>query len=119
LGELHREEGWAEKLGELFTPADADRMYAACKNVLQRVECVVKRHNSTGEAIGELTAAFGPNGLMGRDVLGPAARIAEKVEIEAEGDVKELDPEKAVHHRDRLEAQRPELGELTERTEAA
>jgi hypothetical protein len=119
LGELHREEGWAEKLGELFTPADADRMYAACKNVLQRVECVVKRHNSTGEAIGELTAAFGPNGLMGRDVLGPAARIAEKVEIEVEGDVKDLDPEKAVHNRDRLEAQRPELGELTERTEAA
>ncbi|MGN6558531.1 MAG: DNA recombination protein RmuC, partial [Solirubrobacterales bacterium] len=95
LGELHREEGWAEKLGELFSPADADRMYAACKDVLERVESVVKRHNSTGDAIGDLTAAFGPNGLMGRDILGPAARVAEKVEVEVEGEVKGLDPERA------------------------
>jgi hypothetical protein len=119
LGELHREEGWGEKLGELFSPADADRMYAACKDLLERVECVVKRHNSTSDAISELTAAFGSNGLIGRDVLGPAARIAEKVEIRVEGAVKDLDPEKAAKHRDRLEAQRRELPELTERTEAA
>jgi len=119
LGELHREEGWGEKVGELFSPADADRMYAACKDVLERVECVVKRQNSTSEAIGALTAAFGPNGLMGRDVLGPATRIAQKLEIEVEGDVKDLDREKAVKHRDRLESRRRELGELTRRGEAA
>jgi hypothetical protein len=119
LGELHREEGWAEKLGDLFSPADADRMYAACRNLLERVECVIRRHNSTSDAIAELTAAFGPNGLMARDVLGPAARVAEKIDIEVEGDVKDLDPDKAVRHRDRLEAQRPDLGELPERSEAA
>jgi hypothetical protein len=119
LGELHREEGWGEKVRELFSPADADRMYAACKDVLNRVECVVKRHNSTGDAIGDLAAAFGPNGLVGRDVLSPAARIAEKVDVDVEGEVKELDPEKAARHRDRLETQRQELQEATERPEAA
>jgi hypothetical protein len=119
LGELHREEGWAEKIGELFGPADADRMYEACKDVLERVECVVKRHNSTGEAIGDLTAAFGPNGLIGRDILAPAARVAEKVEVDVEGEIKGLDPEKAQRHRERLETHRQELGEATERREAA
>lgn len=119
LGELHREEGWGEKLGELFSPGDADRMYAACKDLLERVECVVKRHNSTGEAIGDLTGAFGPNGLMGRDVLGPAARVAEKVEVDIEGEVKDLDPERVPRHRDRLETQRQDLEEATRRPEAA
>jgi len=119
LGELHREEGWAEKLGELFSPADADRMYEACTDVLERVECVVKRHNSTGDAIGDLTAAFGPNGLMGRDVLGPAARVAEKVEVDVEGQVKDLDPDRAPRHRERLEAHRQGLDEATRRPEAA
>lgn len=119
LGELHRQEGWADKLGELFSPADADRMYEACKDLLERVECVVKRHNSTGDAIGDLTAAFGPNGLMGRDVLGPAARVAEKVEVDVEGRVKDFDADKAPRHRERLEAQRQELEETTRRPEAA
>lgn len=119
LGALHREEGWAEKLGELFSPADADRMYAACKDVLERVECVVKRHNSTGDAIGDLTAAFGPNGLMGRDVLGPAARVAEKVEVDVEGQLKDVNPERAPRHRERLEAQRLELEEATRHPAAA
>jgi hypothetical protein len=119
LGEIHREEGWAEKIGELFSPADADRMYEACKDVLERVECIVKRHNSTGEAIGDLTAAFGPNGLIGRDILGPAAQVAEKVEIDVEGEIKALDPEKATRHRERLEVQREELREAAQRFEAA
>jgi RmuC family len=119
LGGLHREEGWAEKIGELFSPADADRMYEACKDVLGRVECIVKRHNSTGEAIGDLTAAFGPNGLIGRDILRPAAQVAEKVEIEVEGEIRGLDPEKAARHRERLEVQRKELREATQRFEAA
>jgi uncharacterized protein YhaN len=119
LGELHREEGWAEKLGELFSPADADRMYEACRDVLERVECVVKRHNSTGDAIGDLTAAFGPNGLVGRDILKPAARVAEKVEVDVQGKIKELDPAKPERHRGRLEAQRRDIRDAGEQAEAA
>ena len=119
LGELHREEGWGEKIRELFSPADADRMYAACVDVLERVECVVKRHSSTGEAIGELTAAFGPNGLIGRDVLGPASRISEKVELEPGKQVAVIDADKAARYRERLEAKREERGEATGQSEAA
>lgn len=119
LGELHREEGWGEKVRELFSPADADRMYAACVDVLKRVECVINRHKSTGDAIDDLSAAFGPNGVMGRDILGPAARIAEKVELDVTAEVRELDPNKTERHRDRLEVQGRELRQVPKRPEAA
>jgi hypothetical protein len=119
LGELHREAGWAEKLGDLFSPSDADRMYAACKDLLERVDCWIKRQNSANEAAGDVVAAFGPNGLMGRDVLGPAARVAEKVDIDTDAEVKDLDPEKGARHRERLETQRQGLREARDRPAAA
>lgn len=119
LGELHREEGWGEKIRDLFNPDDADRMYAACCDLLERLECVVKRHNSAGDAIAELTSAFGPNGLIGRDVLAPASRAAEKVDLELQKEAKEVDSAKVVRHRERLEARRTELTEAKKHPEAA
>jgi DNA recombination protein RmuC len=106
LAEVHREEGWGEKIGELFTPQHADRMFAACIDLLERMGVVVKRHNSLGESISNLAGAFGSNGLLCRDVLEPAARAAEKVPPELEGEIRELDPSKAQKNAARLEDKR-------------
>lgn len=107
LAEVHREEGWGERIGELFTPQHADRMFAACIDLLDRMETVGKRYNSLGESLSSVVAAFGPNGLIGRDVLDPAARAAEKVPKELEAEVRELDPAKARKHAERLAEKRP------------
>jgi DNA anti-recombination protein RmuC len=106
LAEVHREEGWGERIGELFTPQHADRMFAACCDLLDRMGTVAKRYNSLGESLAHLVGAFGPNGLVGRDVLEPAARAAEKVPPEFEAEVRELDPGKAAKHASRLEEKR-------------
>jgi DNA recombination protein RmuC len=108
LAEVHREEGWGEKIGELFTPQHADRMFDACIDLLGRLETVVKRHKSLGDSLTEAIAAFGPNGLIGRDVLDPAARAAEKVPPELKAEVHELEPAKAEKHAARLAEKRPE-----------
>lgn len=108
LAEVHREEGWGEKIGELFTPQHADRMFAACLDLLDRMGTVAKRYNSLGESLSSVVAAFGPNGLVGRDVLDPAARAAEKVPPEVEAEIHDLDPEKATKHARRIEEKRPE-----------
>lgn len=108
LAEVHREEGWGEKIGELFTPQHADRMFDACIDLLNRVATVAKRYNSLGESLDSVMAAFGPNGLIGRDVLEPAARAADKVPPELEAEVRELDPAKALKHASRLEEKRPD-----------
>jgi DNA recombination protein RmuC len=105
LAEVHREEGWGERIGELFTPQHADRMFAACIDLMERMETVAKRYNSLGESLASVVAAFGPNGLVGRDVLDPAARAAEKVPPEFEAEVRELEP-KAEKHAARLEEKR-------------
>lgn len=110
LAEVHREEGWGEKIGELFTPQHADRMFAACIDLLGRLETVVKRHKSLGDSLTEAVGAFGPNGLIGRDVLDPAARAAGRVPPELEAEIRELDPGKAEKHAARLEQKRG-LGE--------
>lgn len=102
LAEVHREEGWGERIGELFTPQHADRMFAACIDLLDRMGTVTKRYNSLGESLSQVIAAFGPNGLVGRDVLDPASKAAEKVPPELEADVHELDPGKAEKHAARL-----------------
>ncbi len=109
LAEVHREEGWGERIGELFTPQHADRMFAACIDLLGRVETVVKRHKSLGDSLKEMVGAFGPNGLIGRDVLDPAARAAEKVPPEIEAEIHDLDAEKTSKHPDRLEEKRPDV----------
>jgi DNA anti-recombination protein RmuC len=106
LAEVHREEGWGEKIGELFTPQHADRMFAACIDLLGRVDTVVKRHKSLGDSLNDVLSAFGPNGLIGRDVLDPAARAAEKVPPELKAEVHELEPGKAEKHAARLEEKR-------------
>lgn len=98
--ELHREEGWGEKIRGLFAPEDADRMYNACRDLLERLETAIKRHNSTGDALAEIVAAFSPNGLMGREVLAPASRAAEKIAIETEVERKDVDGEKPTATRD-------------------
>jgi hypothetical protein len=108
LAEVHREEGWGERIGELFTPQHADRMFAACVDLLGRVETVVKQHKRLGESLSDVIGAFGPNGLVGRDVLDPAARAAERVPPEVEAEIHDLDPEKARKHADRLEEKRPD-----------
>jgi DNA recombination protein RmuC len=108
LAEVHREEGWGEKIGELFTPRHADRMFAACIDLLERMEAVAKKYNSLGESVSAVVAAFGPNGLIGRDVLDPAARAAEKVPPEIGAEIRELDPAKAAKHAARLEEKRDE-----------
>jgi DNA anti-recombination protein RmuC len=108
LAEVHREEGWGERIGELFTPQHADRMFAACLDLLDRMGTVVKRYNSLGESLHNATAAFGPNGLIGRDVLEPAARASEKVPPELEAEIRELDPAKIAKHAERIEAKRPD-----------
>lgn len=108
LAEVHREEGWGEKIGELFTPQHADRMFAACLDLLDRMGTVVKRYNSLGESLHSATAAFGPNGLIGRDVLEPAARASEKVPPEFEAEIRELDVAKVEKHAERIEAKRPD-----------
>ncbi|HEX9968073.1 MAG TPA: DNA recombination protein RmuC [Solirubrobacterales bacterium] len=108
LAEVHREEGWGERIGELFTPQHADRMFAACTDLLERTTTVIKRYNSLGESLDGVVKAFGPNGLIGRDVLDPAARAAEKVPQEFEAEVRELDAAKAEKHRARLEEKRGE-----------
>jgi DNA recombination protein RmuC len=108
LAEVHREEGWGEKIGELFTPQHADRMFAACINLLERVEAVVKQHKRLGESLDDVIKAFGPNGLVGRDVLDPAARAAEKVPPEIEAEVHSLYPGNAKKNADRLEGKRPD-----------
>jgi DNA recombination protein RmuC len=108
LAEVHREEGWGERIGELFTPQHADRMFAACIDLLERMGTVAKRYNSLGESLSQVVSAFGPNGLIGRDVLDPAARAAEKVPQELEAEVRELDPSKAKKHADRLDEKRPQ-----------
>jgi hypothetical protein len=108
LAEVHREEGWGEKVGELFTPQHADRMFAACIDLLGRVEAAVKQHKRLGDSLSDVIGAFGPNGLVGRDVLDPAARAAEKVPPEIEAEIHNLDPEKARKHADRLEEKRPD-----------
>lgn len=106
LAEVHREEGWGERIGELFTPQHADRMFAACVDLLDRMGAVAKRYNSLGESISGVVAAFGPNGLVGRDVLEPAARAAEKVPPEFEAEVRELDPGKSEKHATRIAEKR-------------
>jgi DNA recombination protein RmuC len=106
LAEVHREEGWGERIGELFTPQHADRMFAACIDLLDRMGTVSKRYNSLGESLSSVIAAFGPNGLIGRDVLDPAARAAEKVPQKLEAEIHELDPGKAERHKNRLEEKR-------------
>jgi DNA anti-recombination protein RmuC len=108
LAEVHREEGWGERIGELFTPQHADRMFAACIDLLDRIGTAVKRYNSLGESLKGVIAAFGPNGLIGRDVLDPAARAAEKVPEEFEAEIHELDAEKARKHAKRLDEKRPQ-----------
>lgn len=108
LAEVHREEGWGEKIGELFTPQHADRMFAACIDLLGRIETVMKRHRSLGESLSDVVGAFGPNGLIGRDVLDPAARAAERVPPELEAEIHDLDPEKARKHARRLGEKRPD-----------
>ncbi|MBW8059655.1 MAG: DNA recombination protein RmuC [Solirubrobacterales bacterium] len=108
LAEVHREEGWGERIGELFTPQHADRMFAACIDLLGRMGTVAKRYNSLGESLESVVAAFGPNGLVGRDVLDPAARAAEKVPREFEAEIRELDSAKAEKHAARLEEKRSE-----------
>jgi DNA recombination protein RmuC len=108
LAEVHREEGWGEKIGELFTPQHADRMFAACSDLLDRMATVVKRYNSLGESVAAVVAAFGPNGLVGRDVLDPAARAAGKVPPEFEAEIRELDAAKAEKHSARIEEKRDE-----------
>jgi DNA recombination protein RmuC len=107
LAEVHREEGWGERIGELFTPQHADRMFAACIDLLDRMGTAVKRYNSLGESLSSVVAAFGPNGLIGRDVLDPAARASEKVPQEFEAEVRELDQDKARKHAARLDEKRP------------
>jgi DNA recombination protein RmuC len=108
LAEVHREEGWGEKIGELFTPQHADRMFDACIDLLNRIATVAKRYNSLGESLDNAIGAFGPNGLIGRDVLDPAARAAEKVPPELEAEIRSLDPAKAAKHAGRLEEKRPD-----------
>lgn len=108
LAEVHREEGWGEKIGELFTPQHADRMFAACIDLLDRMGTVVKRYNSLGESLHSATAAFGPNGLIGRDVLDPAARASEKVPPELEAEIRELDPAKTAKHAEKIDTKRPD-----------
>jgi DNA anti-recombination protein RmuC len=108
LAEVHREEGWGEKIGELFTPQHADRMFAACTDLLDRMGTVVKRYNSLGESVSAVVSAFGPNGLVGRDVLDPAARAAGKVPPEFEAEVRELDAAKAEKYAARTEEKRGE-----------
>ncbi|MEX2108280.1 MAG: DNA recombination protein RmuC [Solirubrobacterales bacterium] len=108
LAEVHREEGWGERIGELFTPQHADRMFDACIDLLDRMGTVAKRYNSLGESLSSVVAAFGPNGLVGRDVLDPAARAAEKVPPEFEAEIRELDPTKTEKHSARLEEKRGE-----------
>jgi DNA anti-recombination protein RmuC len=108
LAEVHREEGWGERIGELFTPQHADRMFAACIDLLDRMGTVAKRYNSLGESLTNVVAAFGPNGLVGRDVLDPAARASEKVPPELDAEIRELNPEKVEKHAERIEAKRPE-----------
>lgn len=107
LAEVHREEGWGEKIGELFTPQHADRMFAACIDLLGRVEGVVTQHKRLGDSLAQVIAAFAPNGIVGRDVLEPAVRAAEKVPPEIEADIHELESGKAKKHADRLEEKRP------------
>jgi DNA anti-recombination protein RmuC len=106
LAEVHREEGWGEKIGELFTPQHADRMFEACIDLLNRMANVAKKYNSLGESLDHVVAAFGPNGLIGRDVLDPASRAAEKVPPALEAQIHELDPAKAEKHAGRLEEKR-------------
>lgn len=108
LAEVHREEGWGEKIGELFTPQHADRMFAACVDLLGRVESVVGQHKRLGDSLAQVIAAFAPNGVMGRDVLEPAVRAAEKVTPEIEAEIHELEAGKARKHADRLEDKRPD-----------
>lgn len=111
LAEVHREQGWSDKVREIFTPQHADRMYKACIDFLDRLGTVFKRHNSLGEALEGLRAPLAPNGRMARDVLEPAARAAEKVPLEVEVDVKELDEERVARHTERIEAHRQKLEE--------
>jgi DNA recombination protein RmuC len=108
LAEVHREEGWGERIGELFTPQNADRMFAACIDLMDRMCTVAKRYNSLGDSLSQFVAAFGPNGLIGRDVLDPAARAAEKVPPELEAEIHELREleTKAEKHARRLEEKR-------------
>lgn len=107
LAEVHREEGWGEKIGELFTPQHADRMFDACIDLLERMGTVVKRYNSLGESVSAVVGAFGPNGLVGRDVLEPAARAAERVPPDLDAEVRELDATKTEKHAERIRAKRP------------
>jgi DNA recombination protein RmuC len=106
LAEVHREEGWGEKIGELFTPQHADRMFDACIDLMNRMGTVYKRYNSLGESLDKVLGAFGPNGLMGRDVLEPAATAADKVPPELDAEIHDLDPAKAEKHAARLEEKR-------------
>jgi DNA anti-recombination protein RmuC len=108
LAEVHREEGWGERIGELFTPQHADRMFGACIDLLDRMATVAKRYNSLGDSLESAFGAFGPNGLVGRDVLEPAARAADKAPKELEAEVRQLDPAKAEKHAARLEDKRGE-----------
>jgi DNA recombination protein RmuC len=106
LAEVHREEGWGEKIGELFTPQHADRMFDACIDLLNRMANAAKRYNSLGESLDHVVAAFGPNGLIGRDVLDPAAKAAERVPQELGAEIRKLEPGKAEKHAARLEEKR-------------
>jgi DNA recombination protein RmuC len=106
LAEVHREEGWGERIGELFTPQHADRMFAACTDLLDRMGTVAKRYNSLGESLSHAMGSFGPNGLIGRDVLEPAARASEKVPPELDAEIHELDPGKAEKNAARLREKR-------------
>jgi DNA recombination protein RmuC len=106
LAEVHREEGWGERIGELFTPQHADRMFVACIDLLERMSTVAKRYNSLGDSLSHAMSSFGPNGLIGRDVLEPAARASEKVPPELDAEIHELDPAKAEKNAARLQEKR-------------
>jgi DNA recombination protein RmuC len=108
LAEVHREEGWGEKIGELFTPQHADRMFGACIDLLNRVEAVITQHKRLGDSLSQVVAAFAPNGVIGRDVLEPAVRAAEKVPREIETEIHQLESGKAQKHADRLNQKRPD-----------
>lgn len=112
LAEVHREQGWSEKVREIFTPQHADRMYKACIDFLDRVGTAFKRYKSLGEALEGLRAPLAPNGRMARDVLEPAARAAEKASLEFDADIKEIEAEKVARHSERLKTRRSDLGKL-------
>lgn len=107
LAAVHREQGWSDRVHEIFTPEHVDRMFAACLDYLERMRTAIDRYNSLGQALEALHAPLAPNGAMLKHVFEPAAQAAERTLPDIGDEIRKLDGERLAKRFQGIEAGRP------------